>query len=1020
MNVILKSTNDLFEKDLILAGDNPKVVGEITKRTDANASRRYTQVLLGVNWLVDPETLVPNVVEDTTDNEPDDHANDPYYRPSDSDFSEANGYLRMTVYDLALHGLDYSSYVSYHATDKGIFTTVNHTDPKSIIQSAVDDQRALFAVAESEYDIMDQYMRAGRQLSILYKDYPIYKNIIQTKNGETQLISLLDLIFTLDDTNRDDFILAISYAGGYVKTLKSIAERVLKLAKPEEGLSLMTQEQQVEGFIQFSKLVANQTEELVTDETLDAMRESDVYKRVVSDLTENGFGLSETQQFNALQAAAYLNASKSSQSVMYNLSDMGAGKTLMTVESIFLMDLKTIYDFNAQADADELKKHVKDLCLPNKNLIAPKLSIKSSWINTFKLFYNVEQVSESEYELSFDYEGITVTSTLNVSSFTVKSSTLHVDESLPQPTANREYLIIDEVHQLAERRLTRTRFFERGVMPADEYVSFVLSGTLSNLTTGEWLNYLTFMGLPFKNNALDDRSPQELSNRVERDRSKLKTNIVESVNSIDTNQHRTFDDDAFNKPQMTFSYEKKLTNKNELFHLMYSGKVLPLRNTEDVTLFDELSEGNFHIDFDFSVSDTPNFELFYNLVGSSAITAQSTQVAEELFGEQKQQHNADVINVSSPLNSDDIHLLRVLHQITRDHQVYKSPRIATSINNAILNLNDGLSKKNVYDIISKYAKSNTRFLAYLATLELNILEKLKESNLIKQPELAETEKFKILKDILSKESDETHLIVVNDADSMKTLAAALDIECFTKKQLNDPLNYQDLLDQLFEKQSIVIVPQMMIKSSLDLVQANRLIQYQLNAEISDIIQTQNRINRIGQTRETKAYYIATDVLQKNIIDLFLETYKNIRVAHKGIVELFVDMSSQVNVINDYISKAMSQITEDVTEDVVEDVTEDVIDDVTEDVSEEISEDIVEDVVEDIVEDTTPVIFDENGIGHLFADESATTHDTAEEPRDVPSIWMDFSDRNKQQRSLFSPADKAFMHQMIPTCDAQVG
>lgn len=1021
MNVILKRTNDPFEKDLILAGDNPKVVGEITKRTDANASRNYMQVLLGVNWLVNPETLVPNKIEnneDTPEKALNEQSDDPYHTQYNNEFTEDNGYLQMTIYNLALHGLGTASYVHYQANDKGIFTSVDQTDPKSIIQAAIDDERALFAVADSEYDIMDQYMRAGSQLSTLYKEYPIYKNIIQTKNGETQLISLLDLIFTLEDTDRDDFILAISYAGGYVKTLKNIAERVLKLAKPEEGLSLMTQEQQVEGFIQFSKLVANQTEELVTDETLNAMRESDVYKRVISDLTKNGFGLSETQQFNALQSAAYLNARSSSQSVLYNLSDMGAGKTLMTVESIFLMDLKTIYDFNAQDNADEIKKSVNNLCLPNKNLIAPKLSIKSSWVNTFKLFYDVTQVSDSEYELSFDYAGMTVTSTLNVSSFTVKSSTLHVDDALPQPMAKREYLIIDEVHQLAERRLTRTRFFERNVIPADNYVSYVLSGTLSNLKTGEWLNYLTFMGLPFKNRTLDNESPQTLSNRVDSNRIKLKASIVESVNNIDTNQHRTFDDDVFDKPQLDFSYEKKMTNKNELFHLMYSSKVLPLRNidADDVTLYDAMSDGGFNVEFDFSVSDAPNFELFYNLVGSCAITAQSTQVAEELFGEQKQQHNADVINVSSPLDSNDIHLLRVLHQITKDHQVYKSPRIATSINNAILNLNDGLSKKNVYDIISKYAQSNTRFLAYLATLELNILEKLKESNLIKQPKLEETEKYRIIKDILSKESDETHLIVVNDADSMKALAEALDLECFTKKQLNDPLNYQEILDELFEKQSIVIVPQMMIKSSLDLVQANRLIQYQLNAEISDIIQTQNRINRIGQTRETKAYYIATDVLQKNIIELFLETYKNIRVAHKGIVELFVDMSSQVNVINDYISKAMSQITEDVTEEDIEEADEAVVEDVVEGVV----EDVAEDVVEDVIEDPTPVIFDENGIGYLFADDARPQQETPEELSEETSVWMDFSTRDTHQRSLFSPVDKAFMHQMIPTCSAQVG
>ena len=122
--------------------------------------------------------------------------------------------------------------------------------------------------------------------------------------------------------------------------------------------------------------------------------------------------------------------------------------------------------------------------------------------------------------------------------------------------------------------------------------------------------------------------------------------------------------------------------------------------------------------------------------------------------------------------------------------------------------------------------------------------------------------------------------------------------------MRNDLEYQDVIDALYTKQNIVVVPQHMIKSSLDLVQANRLIQYQLNTDISDIIQTQNRINRIGQTRETKAYYIATDVLQENIIELFLETYRNIKVAHKGIVELFVDMEQQIDVVSDYLANAL--------------------------------------------------------------------------------------------------------------------
>ena len=125
--------------------------------------------------------------------------------------------------------------------------------------------------------------------------------------------------------------------------------------------------------------------------------------------------------------------------------------------------------------------------------------------------------------------------------------------------------------------------------------------------------------------------------------------------------------------------------------------------------------------------------------------------------------------------------------------------------------------------------------------------------------------------------------------------------------------YQELLYVLFEKQNIVIVTQDMIKSSLDLVQANRLVQYQLNTEVSDIIQTQNRINRIGQTRETRCYYIAADRLQNALIELFLDSYRNIRVAHKGIVELFADLSSQIDVINDYLDVAFKKLGEGTNE-----------------------------------------------------------------------------------------------------------
>ena len=280
-----------------------------------------------------------------------------------------------------------------------------------------------------------------------------------------------------------------------------------------------------------------------------------------------------------------------------------------------------------------------------------------------------------------------------------------------------------------------------------------------------------------------------------------------------------------------------------------------------------------------------------------------------MFGEQAEQHKAQVIKTKSSLTAEDLNILKTLHKIVSDSHIYKSQSLATHLANAILNLNDGLSKTSIYDLLNSAATTNTSFLTYLTTLDVQLLEKIQTSGLIQSPKLEDTEKFKILVDLLDNHKEDTFLIVVNTPDVVIKLSNALGIGHLTLKEMRDELNYQYVIDDLYTKQNIVIVPQYMIKSSLDLVQANHLIQYQLNSDISDIIQTQNRINRIGQTRETRATYIATDVLQENIIELFLETYRNIKVAHKGIVELFVDMEQQIDVVSDYLANALDAIEE---------------------------------------------------------------------------------------------------------------
>jgi len=961
MKLAIDRTDDTFAKDLILFTPKetnaiPQVVGKITNIDKSN------DILIGVDWF-----------------------NLDWYESDSDDSSDKTTKGILTIHS-SNHFSDFQA--KFVKNENGI-NLFKGLEPKLYIDGLLNGQRNFTFVPTEKYDEYSMYQAAAKNIARLYKTLPIYRNLIKYVDAEPVLTNIVDVMFELDEKDLNDALLGFQYSNGYARTIQSLADRILENANIPNGQDLMTQEQQVESFISFSKLVTDEKTDVVSDEYIEQLAQSDAYQQVLDKLAERGFGTSETQQFNVMQSVGYLSApidKVHNNNVIYNLSDMGAGKTLMTVEAIYLADLLSAQDFLSAEVNQPIIDNAYGLRTVNKNLIAPKLSVKSSWVDTFKMFYDVTEIDEKTYELSFVFNGVTFKSTLNVASFTVNASTLTVDNTLPVIESAYEFLIIDEIHQIVKRKVSRTRFFEPKTIPAETYKSYILSGTLSNLTTQEWLNYITLMGVKYRNLNLDTDTNKELTNDIATSLRQLRNEINHSAGNISVEQRRYFDPNTLDFTQTQINEDKKVSNKQELYNLYYSSKLLKFE-TGVTDIQDALIRGDYRIGFDFNILNTPNFELFYQLVGHCAITAQSTQVATELFGEQKTQHNAAVINTPSALTSEDLSLLRTLHEITSNYSVYKSQAIATAINNAILNLNDGLATKNVYELLTSYASSNNRFLEYLSTLDLNILEKLPQSSLINMPELEETPKFKVLKDILESEKDETHLIVVNDAPSMIKLSKALGIESMTKAEVRSQLTYQESLDAMFEKQSIVVVPQMMIKSSLDLVQANRLIQYQLNTEISDIIQTQNRINRIGQTRETKAYYIATDMLQKNIIELFLETYKNIRVAHKGIVELFVDMSSQVTVVNDYIAKAMMAIDTDAVIDVP------VLD------------------VEEKPEVTLD--FDENGIMDLFPEMEkepvSTTDDDIvdDELVDLPII---------NQISLFSPIEIALENQFVPVSE----
>lgn len=727
----------------------------------------------------------------------------------------------------------------------------------------------------------------------LYRQNSVYKTILENDKP----VELVDILFA--STNPGAWIQKFLFASGNTQQLTFVAEDLLAAYQPPKTYNPVTSEEQVAMFLDVSKQQQNQLNELVDDEFIGRMKNHEAYKFVTDKLQENGFALSKTQQFNSLQHAGLLLSPETSHAkILYNLSDMGAGKTLMTVESIVFAQIVNCDEFIKELDKSERKPQT--LTLPSINIIAPLLSLESSWLDTFRIFFDITQVDESHYTYTIERGGYVFLGHINLSGFTVKNGSLTVHTTLPAPPRTA-YLIIDEIHQLLARNIRPSRFIDAVMTPNiyANYRTFVLSGTLANLSTAEWYRFIQFMSVPPRVWGLNATRASEVKYNIEHHYRDLQNDLHKMAQSLETQQNRTLDDLKPTKPIQV----PKMTNKEIEFQLRYGavqvcGDKLTSQLTNKVAELQPLGP----------VLPSINFELFYKLVGQSVVTAQSQQIAEELFGEQATQHKAQIIKTESPLTTDDVLLLKRLHKIVKDSSIYKSQAIARNLANAILNLNDGLQNKSIYELLNTSATHNGKFLEYLTTTDVSLLEDLTKSQMIKLPTLEDTEKFKILKDLLEKEPDETFLIVVNTPEVAIQLSKALGIPSLTVKEMRNELNYQNAIDEFYQKHSVLIVPQSMIKSSLDIVQANRLVQYQLNTDIADIIQTQNRINRIGQTRETKAYYIATDILQENIINLFLETYRNIKVAHKGIAELFVDMDKQVDVVSDYLSNAFDAIS----------------------------------------------------------------------------------------------------------------
>lgn len=837
--------------------------------------------------------------------------------------------------------------ITLYARKEGLYNFPASESFFSLVEGYLTYENVWVAYTEAEAQVSRQAEDLAQRLRFIYANYPELKQLYYKKNGRVEVISLLSLFARQSEEVQEQIKGIFRFYSSTMRraTLLAKTRRALELCSLEGGVSFTTQEEQVGFFLDCSQKRLDQIDPLITDENMDAMRNSIAYKKVTDRLQAEGFGFSHTQLFNILQAAGYF--ATTAVEPLYNLSDMGAGKTLMTVGALALLDHAAVSAYLEQRKDFEEGIEIESVYLPAKHLIAPTLSMKSSWLATFQIFYEVEQQDDYTYTLTLKDADHPVTGRLHLAPFVVRGNLLTVENTLPAESETA-YLIIDEIHQLVTKNLPRTKFFPPKTNPREAYRTFVLSGTLSSLSVGQWFHLCRFMGIP-----LTDSSVSTLIENNDDARNQYRKQLRQVPGGIRERQHATLAKDTYTAQAFAPETEKKMSSVEEHFFLTYGAKLVTPYQKEG-TLADVL-DGRLGIYVNPAVRDIPNMQLFYEIVGQSAITATSAQISQELFGDAQKEHASQILKLPSPLSADDIRLLKQLARIAKDHKLYGSPKIGTAIYNAILNLNDGLSTKNLYDLLERFARNNTRFFTYLAGLPVNVLETLPKSGLIANPNLKETAKFQALQKLLAQETDETHLIVVNDFDAMQALSKALKLSAVTKAQYQKPMEYQETLNALFEKQSVVVVCQDMIKSSLDLIQANRLIQYQLNTEISDIIQTQNRINRIGQTRETKSYYIASDVLQETLISLFLESYRNIRVAHKGIVELFVDLTSRIQVVGDFIGRAVEALDDTAETDVemesdieettegtsVEETPEEAIEEMTEETTEETTEEMVE-------------------------------------------------------------------------------
>ena len=205
---------------------------------------------------------------------------------------ETDLYIYTNQRSLVVHGLyevktPRPSEDMFHIGSNGDYTDVG------FVKSIIENRHHVVLVDESKFDETVILAKTAANLKALYERQELYTKIMVTNDGVTTCWSLLDVLQTLPEEERWSYYMTIAhtststYSLTGIRSLVTTAERILKSANII-GEDYLTQEEQVEAFIRYSKVLTESQEEIVPDSVLTAIRESDIYATTTAKLQEHG------------------------------------------------------------------------------------------------------------------------------------------------------------------------------------------------------------------------------------------------------------------------------------------------------------------------------------------------------------------------------------------------------------------------------------------------------------------------------------------------------------------------------------------------------------------------------------------------------------------------------------------------------------------------------------------------------------------------------------------------------------